>query len=291
MRLPDGFWRRSFALAFIAFAASVFAGCSSSGNADEDDPPPAGRVSALAGHWVGSVTDTASTEVLTATTLIDREGNAQLMIVEAMAIVIPGGVSSPPPVAINTFATRVFVVHGDVCCNSEFSGQLQAQDIGSETRSSIQLSTRLSGGMLIGEFGYQGRQYSFSLASSDGYARPLTMADLAGVYSTSPFSSNGVPSPLSLAINNDGAITGTHFNGCVLNGTVRIPDPAHNLFRMRVQFGNCGDTLPMPRNGDYEGLGVLLRGAAIAGAPTELHDMLLHSLIGPVWLGSQGVIK
>ncbi|MBB6094686.1 hypothetical protein HNQ60_003573 [Povalibacter uvarum] len=244
----------------------------------------------LAGHWVGSVTDTASTEVLTATTLIDREGNAQLMIVPGMAILIPGGGSSPPPGPINTFG-RVFVVHGDVCCGSEFSGQLQAQDLGSETHSSIQLNGRLSGGMFTGGFGYQGRQYSFSLAPSDGYARPLTMADLAGVYSTSPFSSNGVPSPLSLAINDDGAITGTHFNGCVVNGTVRIPDPAHNLFRMRVQFGNCGATMAMPRNGDYEGLGVLLRGAAIAGAPTELHDMLLHSLIGPVWLGSQGVIK
>lgn len=290
MRLPDGFRRRSFAVLFIASIGFLLGGCSGSGGGDDGDAPPSGRVSALAGHWVGSVTDTASSEVLTASTLVDRDGNAQLMIVQGMAILIPGGGSSPPP-PINSFATRVFVVHGNLCCASEFSGELQAQDMGSDQRSTIQLQGRLAAGMFVGAFGYQGRQYSFSLAASNGYAQPLTMADLAGVYSTSPFSSNGVPSPLSLAINDDGAITGTHFNGCILNGTVNIPDPAHNLFRMRVQFGNCGATLPLPRDGDYEGLGMLMRGATVAGAPTEVHDLLMHSLIGPVWLGAQGVLK
>jgi len=297
-------FRRSVAAVLLIGAA----GCSGGGDGSASEPrnglgtPP---VSVLAGNWNGSATNTATGEVLSASALIDESGAAQLIVTPLIAFgpadleasfvtrLDPGVLTDvfvPATGGVIGAAGTFFVIHGDVCCGSGFQITASGESLGTGLRSASQLSGSLSSGMLVGSFDFGGKPYSFSLAASPVYSQSLTLQDLAGVYSNTPPAIIGVPAATSsIAVAVDGTVTGSQASGCLLNGNVSIPNTAHNLFRLHLQISNCGvQSVFGPRNGDYDGLGVLLRDAVTFDQPEVKRQVFYYSLIGPVWLGTQG---
>ena len=273
-------------------------GCSGGGGSEGAGAPPPrggffpGGESPLAGNWSGSATDTTTGQVLVATALIDDSGDAQLIVVPAITIIRPVPSASDAGL-ISAFGTAApfFVVHGNLCCEANFQGTASAEPMGTGIKSTSQIIGGLSSGMLVGTFDFDGRPYSFSLAPNPTYNRALTLQDLAGVYTnTLPDLFGGATTTYTIAVSADGVVTGAHVNGCIYNGAVSIPDTSRNLFRLNMQLSNCNTANGSfgPRNGEYSGLGVLYRDAVVATDPTTIRQIFYYSLIGPVWLGTQG---
>ena len=65
-----------------------------------------------------------------------------------------------------------------------------------------------------------------SLAYSDVYLRPASLATAAGVYTVS----DGSGYSLTVTIHSDGQLEGSDTLGCVLIGSVDVPDPAVNYY-------------------------------------------------------------
>lgn len=270
----------------------AMAGCSGGGG--EGAPRPGfgfspGGVSLLAGNWSGSATDTTTGKVMVANALIDDSGDAQLIVIPAIAILVPVPLppTGGPTGGFFGIDAPFFVVHGNVCCEASFQGMASAESMGTGIKSTSQVSGSLSSGMLVGTFDFQGTPYSFSLAPNPSYNRALTLQDLAGVYTNLPDLFGGATTTYTIAVSTDGVVTGAHVNGCIYNGAVNIPNTSRNLFRLRMQISNCSTTSLGPRNGEYSGLGVLRRDVLVFGDPTTLKQIFSYSLIGPVWLGTQ----
>jgi hypothetical protein len=91
---------------------------------------------------------------------------------------------------------------------------------------------------------------------------------------------------MSLSIAADGAVTGSHSNGCAFNGTASIPD-GRNLVRLNLSLSGCGAGDSSRRwNGTYSGFGVLLRNATSPSDGETREDTFYFSLVGPTWLGA-----
>lgn len=284
------------------------AGCS---NGDGSGGANAPRVSAVAGNWTGSATDTTTGEVFNATALIDESGEAQLIVMpqiaflgtnpSAIAPLLPPVVSLRPDIPTefefvngSAFtAATLFVLQGNLCCEPGFQRTASAESMNLGIKSTSQVNGNLSSGMLVGSFDFEGSPYSFSLAPSPGYFEALTLQDLAGVYTNTLPSVFGVAATTyTIAITADGTVTGSHVNGCIYNGSVSITNTARNMFQLRMQLSNCATAGNYgPRNGEYTGLGVLLRDVAAWNDPTTRRQVFYYSLIGPVWLGTQGAQK
>ena len=180
-----------------------------------------------------------------------------------------------------------FVVYGNGCCETSISDTFGGTRYLDTREEQADFAASLSGGGMTGAVEFRKDDYQFSLASSSAYAQPLGLQDLAGVYTRTTSRGFGPPLTLTLAINADGLITGSHSNGCVFAGSVSIPDASRNMVRFTMSVANCGEQFGSSRrwNGDYTGLGVLLRDAPAPDNAGAREDTLLLSLVGPTWLG------
>ncbi|MGH8176619.1 MAG: hypothetical protein ACREV5_10200 [Steroidobacter sp.] len=238
------------------------------------EPPPTG--SALAGYWEGSVVgengddddDDDSQSERHATAFVDQFGNAHLVVGD-------------------DDGSDDFVVYGNVCCETTINEKFDGARYLSTRDEKADFAARLSSGRLVGDFEFRDHEYGFSLAPSGAYSQSLTLPDLAGVYTRSTPQLFGPPLTLTLAINGNGLITGSHSNGCIFDGSVAIPDTTRNMVRFNLKVDNCGTQISSSRrwNGDYTGLGVLLRDAPAPGNSGARENTLLLSLVGPTWLG------
>ena len=62
--------------------------------------------------------------------------------------------------------------------------------------------------------------------------------------------------------------------------------------RARIELTDCGSFQSSRRwNGEYRGLGVLLRNATSPSDGSTREDIFYHSLIGPTWFGPFDVGK
>lgn len=184
-----------------------------------------------------------------------------------------------------------FLVYGDACCaasvNQKFDGAryLSSRDEQSDFRAA------LATGQLTGELEFRNHDYRFALSLHGASSQGVSMQQLAGVYTrTTHFL--GLPlSTLTISINGDGVLTGSHSSGCVLNGSASIPDAARNIVRFDVRMEQCGSQFGSSRswNGEYTGLGALLRNSPAPGNSGSREDTLLLSLVGPTWLGLMSV--
>jgi hypothetical protein len=96
---------------------------------------------------------------------------------------------------------------------------------------------------------------------------------------------------LTLSITAAGEVNGSHTNGCIYNGRVAVPDPARNMARLNVEISNCSERFGNSSrwNGNYEGLAVLQE--TDGGASTPARRSLYQSLVGPLWLGDQELVR
>lgn len=183
-----------------------------------------------------------------------------------------------------------FVLHGNLCCASSIEDEIAAQRFLNNRNEEATLAARLSNGSLLGQFEFRKRDYVFRLAPSSEYREPLTLQSLAGVYTQTVTPGSGDPVTLTMSITTNGQVTGSHSNGCVLNGNAAIPSADRNMVRLNVELANCGGNASSRQwNGAYSGLGVLLRNAVSPNNDSIRADVLYHSVVGPTWLGPQSV--
>jgi hypothetical protein len=78
--------------------------------------------------------------------------------------------------------------------------------------------------------------------------------------------SNGYTMTMTIGAN--GQITGSDSRGCVINGTVDIPDPTHNMHRIDATVTSCGSL-----DGHYQGMGTLLDADAMRDWMTAMHPL------------------
>ncbi len=105
---------------------------------------------------------------------------------------------------------------------------------------------------------------TFSMTQSPMWERPASLAAVAGVYTRS--TSNGYTMTMTLGAN--GQLSGSDTKGCLFNGTVSVPDGAHNLYGIDAQVSSCGSL-----DGHYRGQGTLLDADAMQDWMSAMHPL------------------
>jgi hypothetical protein len=232
----------------------------------EPEPPiPLPGAAGLAGYWSGRIVDEDSERERQGIAFVDRSGELQVLAVRD--------------------AEPEFVLHGDVCCEASADRDVAARRHLSTREDEAELEASVSNGGLQGRFEFRDREYEFTFEPHPAYLQGLTLGALAGVYTGSAFEQDDAHM-MTLTIDPDGTMTGSHSNGCILNGVATIPDPARNMVRLEVELSSCGEAASSRRwNGAYRGLGVLLRDVLSPNDGATRTDVFHHSIVGPTWLG------
>ncbi len=183
-----------------------------------------------------------------------------------------------------------FVLQGSLCCEQEAEDKVDGIEYLETRRHKSDLQVRARNGRLTGSFKYRGSDYEFDFQPDDMYRESVDLKALAGVYTRTIYPRWSPPLTLTLTINPDGRINGSHSNGCVFSGSVSIPNPARNMVRLNLELSDCGGLQSSRRwNGEYSGLGILLRNAVPPSDPSRREDIFYHSVVGPTWLGALDV--
>lgn len=107
---------------------------------------------------------------------------------------------------------------------------------------------------MTGHFSGTGDSGTFSMQLSPMWNRSASLAGVAGTYTRT--TSTGYAMTLTLGA--DGHLMGSDTAGCILDGTVGVPDPAHDLYRLDVAASSCGGF-----DGTYRGMGTLVDAEAM----------------------------
>lgn len=88
---------------------------------------------------------------------------------------------------------------------------------------------------------------TISVSFDDTYNRSSSLSTIAGTwtYNVTGYSS-------TTTINDQGEVSGTNSDGCVITGTVTLLDTTHNLYALDIEASSCGSL-----NGTYDGLATL----------------------------------
>jgi hypothetical protein len=236
-------------------------------------PTPEPEGSALAGYWKGRVTDEDSGRERNGVALVDLSGDLQLLVLE-------------------DGQNPEFVLHGTLCCEPKADGKVDAHRYLETRDNNVDLEMESSNRRLTGKFKFRGRDYEFNLSPDDVYREGLTLQSLAGVYTRTTNQRLGPPLTLTLTINANGTVSGSHSNGCVFGGSASIPNASRNMVLLNIELTDCGSFQSSRRwNGEYRGLGVLLRNATSPTDGSTREDIFYHSLVGPTWFGPFDVAR
>lgn len=183
-----------------------------------------------------------------------------------------------------------FVLHGNICCAPRAEQELGGHRYLDTREHDAEIDAERANDSLQGAFEFRRRDYEFTLDALPAYDQALTLPSLAGVYTRSVDRGPGSPWSMTLTIDANGALTGSHSNGCVFNGTVGIPE-GRNLVRMDIALSSCGEGGDSSRrwNGTYSGFGVLLENSTSPTDGATREDTFYFSLVGPTWLGAMSV--
>jgi hypothetical protein len=121
-----------------------------------------------------------------------------------------------------------------------------------------------SAGTTSGRYSGSGDAGWFNMNLSPMWSRPASLGAVAGVYTRS--TSNGYS--MTMTIHADGQLTASDSRGCVINGTVAVPDALHNLYGVDATVGSCGSL-----DGHYQGMGTLVDADAMQDWMTAMHPL------------------
>ena len=179
-----------------------------------------------------------------------------------------------------------FVLHGNLCCEPRAEGSVDGHRYLDTRNREADLEIRADNDRLRGEFEFRDRRYEFNLLPDNAYRESLTLESLAGVYTRTTTPLFGPPLTLTLTISATGTVTGSHSNGCVFSGSAEIPHASRNMVLLNVGVTDCGTFQSSQRwNGEYRGLGILLRNVPSPSDGSTREDIFYQSLVGPTWFG------
>ena len=115
-----------------------------------------------------------------------------------------------------------------------------------------------------GRYSGSGDAGTFNMSLSPMWDRPASIGTVAGVYTRS--TSNGYTMTMTMSAN--GQLTASDSRGCLINGSVGVPDATHNMYRINATVTSCGSL-----DGTYSGMGALLDADAMQDWMTAMHPL------------------
>ena len=109
-------------------------------------------------------------------------------------------------------------------------------------------------GRWSGHYSGAGDDGTFAMSRHPAWDRPASLASLAGTYTRT----TSIGYTMTMSVSATGQLTASDTRGCVINGTVTVPDPVHNLYRIAANVTSCGVL-----DGNYQGHGTLLDATAM----------------------------
>jgi hypothetical protein len=115
-----------------------------------------------------------------------------------------------------------------------------------------------------GRYSGSGDAGTFNMSLSPMWDRPASIGTVAGVYTRS--TSNGYTMTMTMSAN--GQLTASDSRGCLINGSVGVPDATHNMYRINATVTSCGSL-----DGTYSGMGALLDASGMQDWMTAMHPL------------------
>jgi hypothetical protein len=140
-----------------------------------------------------------------------------------------------------------------------------------------------SGSTRTGRCTGSGDAGTFMMTSSPMWDRPSSLATVAGVYTRS--TSSGYSMTMTISAN--GQMDGVDTRGCRIDGTINVPDAAHNLYGIDATVTSCGSL-----DGTYHGMGTLVDADAMRDWMSAMHPLEYggHTHGGPL-MGGGGMMS
>lgn len=115
-----------------------------------------------------------------------------------------------------------------------------------------------------GRYSGSGDAGTFNMSLSPMWERAASLGAAAGVYTRS--TSNGYA--MTMTIHADGQLSASDSRGCVISGTIAVPDALHNLYGIDATVSSCGSL-----DGRYRGMGTLVDAEAMQDWMTAMHPL------------------
>ncbi len=248
-------YRRVTAMTVAAVALTVTACGGGGGNSGTtSSPTPTGApptpvtptAATTPGVWKGTITSTTTGQSASVVALTGKDGHSVWMTTDGRVW------SGQVPMTGDHF-------------NVTFSGHMyegahfpDGTNHGTTSMMIDQHSITTTSGRYTGS----GDAGTFNMSLSPMWNRPASLGSVAYTRTTS----NGYTMTMTIGAN--GQLTGSDSRGCVINGTVDVPDPARNMHRIDATVSSCGSL-----NGHYLGMGTLLDADAMRDWMTAMHPL------------------
>ena len=240
------------ALMFIAASLALTA-CGGGGNSSTTSgvgpaAPPATTAATTPGVWKGSIVSTTTGQTSSVVALTDGDGHNVWMTTDGRVW------SGQVPMTGD---------HFDATFQGHMYEGLHFPD-GTNHGTASMMIDHHSAGTTSGRYTGSGDTGMFNMSLSPMWDRSASLGTVAGVYTRT--TSNGYTMTMTVSAN--GQVNASDSRGCLISGTIGVPDAAHNMYRMNATVTSCG-TL----DGTYQGMGTLLDADAMQDWMTAMHPL------------------
>ena len=250
----------AFGSLFLTSLTLAACGGGGGGTSTPTSNPPPGTESAV-GLWKGTITSTGSGQTQQALGTVTDDGQFHLMTANGVNYV--GQMAASPGNFSMTMSGYVPV--GQTFPNGAQNGSMSFS------------GTVTSSGMMSGTYSGAGESGTFSMTMDPMGTRSASMQMVAGTYTRS----NSSGYTVTMTVDSNGQMTGSDTQGCVFNGTVSVPFPAHNFYGMNMTVTSCGAL-----NGSYNGMGTLVD----ANAMTSWMTVMMSSMMTGGMMGGMNAV-
>jgi len=115
-----------------------------------------------------------------------------------------------------------------------------------------------------GQYAGCGDAGAFDMTLSPMWDRHASLGTVAGTFTRS--TSSGYSMTMTIGAN--GQLMGSDSRGCVINGSVHVPDASHNMYGIDATVTSCGSL-----DGHYQGMGTLLDASAMQDWMSAMHPL------------------
>lgn len=231
----------------LAVAALTVTACGGGSSSTTPASPPTGAAT-TPGVWKGTITSTTTSQSASVVALTGADGHSFWMTTDGRVW------SGQVPMTGDHFTTT-------------FSGHMYEGahfPDGTNHGTASMMIDHHSASTTSGRYVGNGDTGTFEMVPSPMWIRPAALGTVAGVYTRT--TSNGYAMTMTIGAN--GQLFGSDSRGCVISGTVDIPDPTHNMHRIDATVTSCGSL-----DGHYQGMGTLLDADAMRDWMTAMHPL------------------